>query len=309
MHKALITGARGFCATHLAQRLRGEAVRIAGLSRGPGGDERTFDEWHAVDPRDRDALTRTVASVRPDWVFHLAGAVTGAPADVHQANTLMTVQLLDALREHAAGARVVLVGSAAEYGPDVPMPVAETARCNPRGAYGISKYAATLSGLDFARRFGLHVVVARPFSIVGAGMPASLVLGAVLERAARALQKPGAPVVRVGNVDTARDFIAVQDLVEGYVRLIRYAAPGEVFNLCSGEPTRIRDVVERMLANAPRPIRLEADPALVRADDPPAFYGSPDKARDAIGFAPRVPIDQSLREAWVHAMRGAHVAA
>jgi len=301
MLKALIVGAHGFCARHLAERLQHQPqVRRIGMARGPAPVLAPFDEWHAVDLRDGVAVARAIAAIAPDWVFNVAGLVAGSAADLYQTNTLGTVHLLEALREHAPRARVLLVGSAAEYGPDAALPVGEDSPCRPRGAYALSKHAATLAGLDYARRFGMHVVVARPFNVVGAGMPTSMVLGAVLARVVAALHEQRPLVVRVGNVETARDFVAVEDVVDAYVELIRSAGAGEVFNLCSGAPRRVGDVIAEMLAHAPRPVALETDASLMRADDVPSFYGNADKAR-RLGFRLRVPLWESLRRAWVAA--------
>src|SRR6476619_3871719 len=133
MLKALIVGARGFCARHLAERLRNPSqVRRIGLARGPAPDGAPFDEWHAVDLRDGVAVARAIAAIAPDWVFHVAGVVAAPAAELYQANTLGTVHLLEALREHAPRARILLVGSAAEYGPDAALPVAEDSPCRPR---------------------------------------------------------------------------------------------------------------------------------------------------------------------------------
>jgi GDP-4-dehydro-6-deoxy-D-mannose reductase len=304
MRNALIVGARGFCARHLAQRLRHEPqTRVIGLARGAVPSGASFDEWHAVDLRDSPAVARAIAAMEPDWVFHLAGLVAGPAADLYETNALGTLHLLEALRQHAPGTRLLLVGSAAEYGPDVHMPVAEDDRCSPRGPYALSKYAATLAGLDYARRFDMQVMVARPFNVVGAGMPTSLVLGAVLARVVDALEQQRPLVVRVGNIDTVRDFIAVEDVIDAYVAIMQHAAAGEIFNVCSGEPQRVGDMVAAMLAHAPRPVALETDTSLIRADDVAAFYGNPGKASAVLAFRPRVPIGESLRRAWLHATR------
>ena len=303
MPTALITGARGFCATHLATRLKREpGMRVSGWVRSAGSSTLPlFDHLQGVDLRDRVGVARAIAAREPDWVFHLAGVIAGPASDLYAANTLGTVHLLEALYEHAPRARILVVGSAAEYGPGASLPVTEESVCDPRGAYGISKYSATLAAIDCVRRYGMHVVVARPFNVVGAGMPSSVVLGAVLTRAMRALAQDREPVVRVGNAHTERDFLAVEDLVDGCVDLLQRASPGEIFNLCSGEPRCVADLIRDLLAFAPSAVRVESDPTLRRLEDLPSFYGSFDKARLAVGFSPRVSIGESLRRAWVHA--------
>ncbi len=301
----LITGALGFCARHLASRLAAEpGVRLVGLDVVQAPAPGPLDELVVGDVADQRVISQLIQRLQPDRVFHLAGAIGIPAAEVYRVNLLGTVSLLDAIKVHAPAARVLVVGSAAEYGPVTlaDNPVSEEQPCRPRGAYAVSKHGATLAALDFAR-VGLRVVVARPFNIVGAGIPSSLVVGAVLGRVRQALASGSEPVVRIGNLDTVRDFIAVEDVVEAYVKLVASEHWGTVFNLCSGEPRTVREVIERLLSHAPRELRLEIDPALVRPDDVPVVYGSSRKAHDAFGFEPRIPLEQAIAAAWAASAR------
>jgi GDP-4-dehydro-6-deoxy-D-mannose reductase len=182
------------------------------------------------------------------------------------------------------------------------MPISEECRCNPSGAYALSKYALSLAGLDYARKQGLNVVIARPFNIIGPGIPSSLVVGAILQRVKQALQGSEEVKIDVGNLDTERDFIAVDDVVDAYVRLLSGDNRGEVFNICSGEPRKIRTVVEELLSHSPRPIRLQVSTALLRTNDVVRVYGDWEKANRAIGFKPRSSLSEALHAAWSYEM-------
>jgi GDP-4-dehydro-6-deoxy-D-mannose reductase len=302
---ALVTGANGFCGRHLVGRLLGRRdVRVVGLDLAPAalGTPRP-QEYLQTDLCDADQAQAAVERTRPDLVFHLAGLMDGDAAELYRVNLLGGVYLLEALRRHAADARVLVVGSAAEYGlaPAEDMPLTENHPCRPRGPYGISKHALTLAALDYAHGWRMKVMVARPFNIVGAGVPGSLVVGAVLGRIKQALDG-GEPVARIGNLDTQRDFVAVEDAADAYVRLLDCEAWGEVFNVCSGRPRSIRWLVERLLGFSERPIRLAVDPALVRPADAPVVYGSWEKSHRAAGFRPSTPLDSALQSAWECAM-------
>jgi GDP-4-dehydro-6-deoxy-D-mannose reductase len=108
-----------------------------------------------------------------------------------------------------------------------------------------------------------------------------------------------APIsVRLGNIDTERDFLSIDDAVGAYVDLLRGDYWGEIFNICSGEPVPIRRILEKLVAMAPGPIRIESDPARFRTSDPPRVYGSLAKAREAFGFHPTTSLDESLFAAW-----------
>jgi GDP-4-dehydro-6-deoxy-D-mannose reductase len=304
----LITGVGGFCAGHLVSALAAEGrMRIVGSDLGDEAPRGVpLADYFAADLARPDAAATLIRRVRPDWLFHLAARCRGTAEEVYRANLLGGVNVLEGVQESSPQARVLVVGSAAEYGPASPqdMPLSEDSPCHPCGAYGVSKHALCLASQDYARNRGLKVVVARPFNIVGAGVPPYLVVGAVVDRAKQALSKSDPPSISVGNLDSMRDFVAVEDVADAYVRMLRGDWWGEVFNLCSGAPRKIRDVVELLLSHSPRPIEYRVDPRLLSAADVPLHYGSCEKARRAFGFVPSVALEQSLKAAWQHVIHG-----
>ena len=305
--RALITGAGGFSAAHLSARLRQESIGVVGLDlREPDPHAGFEGECRRVDITDFEQVSKAVREVRPDYIFHLAGAMVGPFQEVYRANCLGTVTLLEAVRASAPDCKLLLVGSSAEYGPVAPtgLPVTEEAPCVPGSPYGLSKHFATLAGLGYARHHGLKIVVARVFNLVGAGIPESLVVGALLARAKSALMGPAPPVVKVGNLGSRRDFIAVTDAVDGYLRMVRADFWGEVFNICSGRARPIAEVAALLLDRSDRKIALEVDPALVRTAEVDTMFGSPDKARRLLGFEARTPLEDALAAAWDHRIGG-----
>ncbi len=297
---ALVTGASGFCAVHLIRRLRTEGVNVVGADCRPSPMAAELDAAFVVDLTDDDAVRALICRERPDYVFHLAGIARGEPSELFRVNSVGTVNLLEALRLESSEARVLLVGSAAEYGliPSERQPISEEEVCRPVGAYGVSKHSATLAGLDYASRYGLRVVVARPFNIVGPGIGAGLLVGDLLRRVTMALKDDAEPLIRVGNLEPMRDFVAVQDVMDAYVGLVQSDNWGQVFNICGGTATPVRCVVEELLRHAPRYVRWEVDPALFRAADVPLSYGSYEKAREAFGYVPRIPLEEAIASAW-----------
>ena len=294
--RTLLTGARGFCARHLAARLHACGHTVAGIDLGSEGP-RWVDEYAEADMTRSSDVTGAVRRFHPDAIFHLAGLSRGAEADIFRVNVDGTLHLLDAVVSEVPDARVLLVGSAAEYGPvhDSELPVVETHDCRPVSPYGASKHQAVLAGLEMASR-GFKVVVARPFNIIGSGMSDELVVGALVSRIRAAAGSAG--TVRIGNLDAARDFVAVEDVAGAYIRMIDGGFWGEVFNICSGVAHTIREIAERLCGMAAFPVTLQVDPALVRPGDVPVMVGSAAKAETAFGFQPRVTLDESLLAAW-----------
>ena len=299
----LITGVHGFCARHLTSQLMADGmVNLYGADfHAVPPDNVELKGYSRLDVTVKPNVGEIIRALKPEIVFHLAGIVTGEEPDIYHVNFLGAIHVLEALRKHSPESRVLLVGSAAEYGhvPDGEMPVRETHPCNPFTAYGISKYAMTMAATRYAREHGMKVIVARPFNIIGAGMPTSLVVGAVMARIREALQEQRRPVVvPVGNLETKRDFVSIEDVVKAYIAMVRGPWWGEVFNICSGVPRSIRSLLEELLSYAPCPIRLQTKQGLQRPQDVPVMYGSLEKAQKAFGFIPKKNLSESLRDAW-----------
>ena len=141
------------------------------------------------------------------------------------------------------------------------------------------------------------MVVARPFNLIGAGMPTNLVAGAIAQRIKAALAN-GDSAISVGNTAAERDFVAVEDAADAYVKLVQAEKWGQVFNICSGEACSIQFVLQTLLSFSPRPLEVIEDESLKRPNDAALVIGNATKARHAFGFKPRVRLRDALLSAW-----------
>lgn len=233
----------------------------------------------------------------PEVIYHLAGLIRADAPAMYAANVLGTVNLLEAARTRSGLARIVVVGSAAEYGPGHgPHPIHESEECRPVGHYAVSKHAATLAALDFASR-GLDVVVARPFNLLGVGMKDGSAGGAMLARVMEA-RASGAAEIRVGDMELARDFVSVNDMADALVAIAAHGKTGSVYNVASGAALRLRDILNHLLARVAHDVSVERDPALYRATDAPVVCGSYDKIRRDCGWEPTTPWWAAVDAAW-----------
>ena len=218
--KVLITGAAGFTGRRLAAVMPGDVFAA------------TRD--HA-DLTDAVAVRALLASVHPAAIFHLAGGVCGTLEDDYVANIITTENVLGAVRDLCLPCRVLLVGSAAEYGPAHGR-IAETAPLRPVSAYGLIKVCQTF----LMRAFDdLDLVMARTFNLTGDGQSTRLLAGRVAAWVAAG--KPGR--LRLGALDAVRDYLPVEEAAAAYIRIARYGTRGEVYNVGSGQPVLIRDLV------------------------------------------------------------------
>jgi GDP-4-dehydro-6-deoxy-D-mannose reductase len=288
--RALVTGATGFVGTHLVARLRAHGDEVV----APGSDDPPLDVV------DGGAVRRTLADVRPQAVYHLAGlASPGASWDDPEryavVNAIGTLSVLEGAA--AAGVeRVLVVGSAEEYGIlDTEAPISEDQPLRPVTPYAASKVAAEFFALQAHLGRGLGAICVRSFNHTGPGQSDQFVVSALARRIVLAERGDDATIA-VGNLSAVRDYTDVRDVVEAYRLLVLHGAPGAVYNMASGHGVRVSTIAEWLLARAARPLALEVDPALVRPVEVPHLVGDATRLRSATGWAPTIPLDDTLRD-------------
>lgn len=286
--RILVTGADGFVGRHLMAELAARFPRTATCT-------------DRFDITDRTAVNRAVAEFRPDGCVHLAGiaSVPEARCDPDRAfavNLGGTINLARALLDHAPECRLIHAGSAECYGASFHSgrPLDESAPLAPQNVYAASKAAADLALGALATEAGLRVIRFRPFNHTGPGQSEAFVIPAFAAQIRRIERGEQEPVVRVGNLEPERDFLHVADVVRAYaLALDRFddLPNGAVFNLASGTPRRIGDILAAMIARASVPIRVETDPSRLRPVEIPRAAGDASAARSALGWQPEHELD------------------
>jgi GDP-4-dehydro-6-deoxy-D-mannose reductase len=211
-------------------------------------------------------------------------------------NLTMTLNLLEAVRHEAPDAAVVVVSSGEVYGPPKRLPVDESAPLRPQNPYAVSKAACDLLAGQYADAHELRVVRVRAFNQAGPGQSDEYVVGTITRQVAEA-EASGAhsALVRTGPLELARDFTDVRDTVRAYISAA--GLPAGAYNVCSGRATSVGGIVELARQAAPIEVRHELDPARVRAHDVPEVRGSAERLSEASGWAPEIPLEQTVADA------------
>jgi GDP-4-dehydro-6-deoxy-D-mannose reductase len=243
------------------------------LARAPQLGVFSYVQGDATNERE---VCEFIASVQPTYVLNLAGRFRAPTfADLLAANVGISRNILEALlRADTAVEKVVLVGSAAEYGSPPINPVDEEAAPRPVNLYGLSKLFQTELAQYFHRNSGLPVVVARTFNILGEGLSHQLSIGSFTHQI-QSLPQGGA--IRVGDISTSRDFLDIAEVSRRYWNLLVNGVPGQVYNVCSGKPATIRSVLEELIERSGKKITIETDPALYKDRDVAVIYGNSNK--------------------------------
>ena len=289
--RALITGAGGFVGHHLTRHLEEAGDEVVGTDRSHDG----------CDILDAPALLELFRRVRPDAVYHLAGAsdVGGSwstPQATFRANAEGTLNILWAARETDVD-RVLTVGSADVYGKVDPidLPLTESAPLKPVSPYAASKVAADYVALQSFLGFGQNVVRARPFNHLGPGQTDRFVAPALAGRIATN-ERNGETKVKVGNLSPKRDFTDVRDVVRAYRLLVERGRAGEVYNVCSGEAIAIQELADQFIALARIDMELVPDPDLARPVDIPVLLGDCSKLSADTGWERSIPLSTTLAD-------------
>lgn len=310
--RALVTGGNGFVGRHLCRELRARGIEVAVAERTLASGPIDFPLDLSNDESVRDVVERARATV----VFHLAAqafvpAATDDPLGTYDTNTIGTARLIEAIRALPTGARPTLlyVSSGEVYGAHEPgdYPLRETAYTSPATPYAASKLAAEAVVCASVRTYGIAAIVTRAFNHIGPGQSDRFVVAKFAQRLA-AIAAGGSPLFPVGNLTTERDFLDVRDVVAAYADLAERGVPGETYNVCSGVPTKISEVLRQLVMVARVGLEIREDPALMRESDVPVFYGDNAKLVAATGWKPAYSLARSLRDVYEDARRGTVVA-
>lgn len=299
--RVLITGAGGFVGGHLIRHLRDAdpAVEIVGTVQphktGPDAHVR-FVPCDLV--ADEGACIRAlVRECRPDRIYHLAGAASGAAKDrepVFRINVDGTRYVLEAAQDIVAPQHILVAGTGYVYGDcdparpareDDPLP-------DPRG---LGVYAESKRMMEEVVRECGGAVVARAFNHTGPGQTASFAVAAFAAQIARIEQGQQA-AIHVGNMEARRDFLDVRDVVRAYVLLLERAETGGVYNVCSGQTRRMQDVLDGLRAQASVPVPVIVDADRMRPSDIAVSVGDPSRLTALTGWRPQIPFTQTLQD-------------
>ena len=290
--RVLVTGASGFTGRTLCAALQQKNHEVIGLSRRDGRDQ----AWpmHAVDLRDGATLQGLFAELKPEAVVHLAARSFVDDDDVlgfYDHNVIATTQVLEAARDHGV-TRVIVASSANVYGvPPSAAALSENAPLAPVNHYGASKLAMEHMARTYADDFALTIT--RCFNYTGVGQAAHFLVPKLVAHFAQAK-----PVIDLGNLDVARDYTAIDDVVAAYLSLLQTDAQtvaGHTVNICSNHIHTLQELLELLSALSGHTIEVRSQPHFVRRHDIAVLRGNYDALHALTSWQPQQAILDLLR--------------
>lgn len=298
--RVLVTGAKGFAGQHLIHELLDAGHIPYGLDIHPVTNLPESQSFTG-DLRNPDQILDIIQTIKPDACIHLGG-IAFVPAGwtdpqlVFSVNLIGTINLLEAIRKESPETRTLIVSSAEVYGCEPSKDVfTEDTPLSPANPYAASKMGADLTALLYARRYKLPIMTARPANHIGPGQSESFVASSFAHQLAQIALKKRPPVMRVGNLDSNRDFTDVRDIVHAYRLIIEKGQPGMAYNISSEIPVTIRTLLDNLCQAAGVTPTIEIDQARWRPADSLPLLSS-ERLRDHTDWTPHIPLIQTLQD-------------
>lgn len=303
MKKVLITGANGFVGQHLVEALRGE-YKIYGLSNSAYQPADPKIEYFQADITNKNAILEIFNKLIPDIVVHLAGIAQThhiEPAMLFQVNFFGVFNILESvsqLKEKTGyNPKILHVSSSDVYGnTENPIKISEKSICNPVNLYGVSKLSGDRLAYQYSQSKKLRLVIFRPFPHTGPRQNLGFFVPDMVSQIVR-VEKGQQEKIMVGNLEAVRDYSDVRDVVKAYKSAIdKEVEGGQVFNICSGNGIKIKEILEKILKLANIKIEVSTDPNRLRPSDLPILVGDNQKIKSKLGWNPTISFDQTIKD-------------
>lgn len=304
MKKILITGITGFVGTYLAEKLISQPDNhVFGFyhSREPEGFALSSQNLFQVDLTHLESVTKAVAKIAPDEIYHLAAMSQGGGTNravINRVNVNGSENLIKACLELKDPVKLLLASTGYVYGSakSLDQPSTEKDKPKPQGDYAQSKLAMEEMAQKYFKRRNLDIYLTRAFNHIGPRQTPDFVVASFAKQIAEIELKKSSPELKVGNLEAYRDFTDVRDVIDAYQLVLAECKPTEIYNIASGKAVTIQKVLDQLLTQTSEKIKITKDPARLRSSDIPISLGSFAKLEKATGWKPKIPLAKSLED-------------
>lgn len=306
--KALITGISGFAGSHLANHLLNiGGYEVIGTYLDPSSLDNFTDKdkirLHKINLLDKEATENLIAAEKPELLFHLAALTSPRnsyenPTETFVNNISAQIAIFESLKKHELfNTKILVVSSAEVYGlvSKNNLPIDEDTPFNPTNPYAVSKLAQDFLGLQYFLSHKLKIVRVRPFNHVGPRQAPIFVISAFAKRVVE-IEKGKEKIMKVGSLNSKRDFTDVRDMVKAYVLALEKGKLGDVYNLGSGKSYEISEILEMIIQMSNVKIEKQIDKSLLLPSDNPELVCDFSKFEKLTGWKPVIPLNKTLED-------------
>ena len=302
--RVIITGAGGFVGSPLIAALR-RLLPINSELLGTTRDTTDCDDNQTLDVTDSTAVSEVIAKFQPTHIVHLAALSAISDAEQHSrsawdVNLIGTLNVADAIMRHCPEACLISISSAQVYGftANVENILTEDSIVKPANIYGVTKASSDLALIQMATK-GLKTIILRPFNHTGPSQEEAFAIPSFAAQIARIEAGIQLPVIKVGTLDSSRDFLDVRDVADAYSLAVTKSneiASGTIINIASGKPHRMGEILDKLISMSNVSIEIEYDVARSRPNDIPNFAGDTGRAKALLGWHAKYDFDDTLKD-------------
>jgi len=301
MDKILILGSEGFTGRHFLNflkknKIKSENYLIDVVEKRLNESEK----FYKVDLLKKEEIFEFLKKFKPDFIFNFIGLnFSNNLHELIKINIIAAENLLSSINEiKNYSPKILLIGSAAEYGivDDSDLPVNETCKKRPINNYGLSKVFLDKLAEKYILNSKIRIYRAKPFNVIGPGQSENLVTGSISSQLKKIRNGLQPYELYVGNLEAERDFVDIRDVVAAYWKIMASNFSGEVFNIGSGKPIKIRNIVKNFIKFSGLDIRVLQKRKLVKKIDIPNIYADIKKIRKMLKWKPEIALKQSIKD-------------
>lgn len=283
--RTIITGANGFIGKWLSSYLKDNKDEVIGLSRKSG------------DVSDKNNLGEIVRQEKPDKIFHLAAQSNipvsfKEPGDTLNINLIGTLNLIEIIKNLNNKICFISVGSSSEFGSTLGKKLSEDSPLFPNSPYALSKMAQYHLIRIYRKAYSLNLIHVRPFAIIGEGKEGDAISD--FAKGIVKIERGEKKVIEVGDLSNIRDFMDVRDTVRA-MELISNYHKYDVYNICSGLGTQLKEILDMLIGMARKPILISQPIHVRRIIDDKIIVGDPSRLQE-IGFKIHYSLSDSLSD-------------
>ncbi|MBU5444371.1 GDP-mannose 4,6-dehydratase [Paenibacillus sp. MSJ-34] len=300
--RVLVTGANGFVGRKLVRELLDRNHEVFAGVTSFDNDNDTIKTGY-LDILDENSIIHAVRDFKPQGVIHLAAQTMVSkawdnPKGTMEINVHGTINMLQAIKQYVPEAKVLTIGSSEEYGLSGKQGVSltEETPCFPQNPYAVSKFTAGQIALQISLKENINLVHVRPFNHFGPGQKKGFVISDFISQLVLMDQGRIEPIIHVGDVNVKRDFTYIDDITRAYILLLERNVGTGIYNVCSGIPRKIEDILFYLMKLIKIPITIMKDEKKMRVNNTPLFIGSAQKINTTLGWSPQKDFYVGLEE-------------
>ena len=298
--KYIITGVAGFVGRYFVKYLQTHEpnAEIFGIDIAPSCNL-LLQKYMPLNLLDKKATSAIMRDFSPDYVVHLAsissvGQSWQDPATCFENNTGIMLSILEAIMQHKLKTRVLSIGSSEEYG-NADIPLKEEMPLNPQNPYAVAKVGQEMLGKLYAQNMDVDVVMTRSFNHIGPCQNERFVVPSFMRQLTNISQGAENKML-VGNINVARDFLDVRDVVDAYYKILHHGKNGEVYNVCSGYAYKLHEIITMAEEILQIKANIEVDQARLRPNDVMLILGDNAKLKQELNWESKYEIRQTITD-------------